>query len=681
MSKQLHLDDREKKETQKTKTFTFRLNLFFFAVFIMFSVLIVRLAFMQFVEGSVLEEELRQVATSTIPITPARGNIYDRNGSEIAYSTSTQSAYYRIDLAVGYEELLELAKRLESIFDRFGNGKEPLTLEDIFERMDTKYDLDGSPSSHQVAYSQLRRIKSDLTDKEIAYMMENANKLPGIEITEESVRHYDQERVAVQLIGYLRPYSVAVGGGNTYLNYYSLPGMSDIYIDQETVGYDGLEFMYEEHLRGVDGKKTFPVNALGQIIGQGEIEYPTRGNDLYLTLDRDVQLATQQAIEDHIRFLRTDGRNNPTYRRGSEASTGYAVAMEIDTGNVVSMATYPDYDPDIWNGGRWISAKDYEVNITKLVNGAISQARPFYVTEDGDLDHDKMKRHATSLVPPGSAIKPLTVLIGLQEGFFTSDTIYNDRGIFRFGRDGEVPNASRQVFGRINAADALAVSSNTFMAEMIGNALFMREYERGTPSKEIVDIWDDYMVQFGLGVSTQSGLPMETRGVKDYEDLKSMGSAQSALALSSFGQGGKYTTLQLAQFTAMLANRGKRLKPQFVERIVDPDENIVEAPDPYILNEVDIPDSYWEVIENGMRRVTQHGFDGFSHTFASKTGTSQQNIAGKSVNNAVFIAYAPAENPKLAVAVVVPEGGYGAGGAAPIARKIFDAYDDKMGLY
>src|SRR5699024_3457533 len=154
---------------------------------------------------------------------------------------STQSAYYRIDLAVGYEELLELAKRLESIFDRFGNGKEPLTLEDIFERMDTKYDLDGSPSSHQVAYSQLRRIKSDLTDKEIAYMMENANKLPGIEITEESVRHYDQERVAVQLIGYLRPYSVAVGGGNTYLNYYSLPGMSDIYIDQETVGYDGLE--------------------------------------------------------------------------------------------------------------------------------------------------------------------------------------------------------------------------------------------------------------------------------------------------------------------------------------------------------------------------------------------------------------------------------------------------------
>jgi penicillin-binding protein 2 len=130
----------------------------------------------------------------------------------------------------------------------------------------------------------------------------------------------------------------------------------------------------------------------------------------------------------------------------------------------------------------------------------------------------------------------------------------------------------------------------------------------------------------------------------------------------------------------MLANRGKRLKPQFVTKITDYEDHVVqEFTEPIVLDEVDYPEEYWDTIQNGMLSSVQ-GFDGFPYSFRRKTGTSQSDIAGKLVDNAVFIAYAPAENPKLAVAVVVPEGGFGGLGAAPIARKIFDAYDKYVGL-
>jgi penicillin-binding protein 2 len=130
----------------------------------------------------------------------------------------------------------------------------------------------------------------------------------------------------------------------------------------------------------------------------------------------------------------------------------------------------------------------------------------------------------------------------------------------------------------------------------------------------------------------------------------------------------------------MLANRGKRLKPQFVNEIRDADGNLLQSYKTEILNEVHYDEAYWKEIELGMSKVNVRGFDDFPYEFNRKTGTSQQQVAKRMAENAVFIAYAPAKNPKLAVAVVVPDGGFGGYGAAPIARKIFDAYDDYVGL-
>lgn len=673
------LEEREQQESERKRSFAFRLNIFFFTVFLLFSVLIVRLAFMQFVEGRELSEQIGQTYTRTLPVAPIRGNIYDRKGSAIAYSTSTQSLYYRLESNRSPEELVETAYKLAEIFEKYGDGKEPMTAEDILKNMDAGVDIHGNEVNIFGYAFEPRRVKSGLTNKEVAYLMEHGDLFPGFEVVEESIRNYDEDRVAVQLIGYLRPYSTAVGrveesGGSSYLSFYTTPENREIYLDHESVGYDGLEFMYQEQLRGQNGSKSYPVDARGRIIGPVTMEYPVKGNDLYLTLDKDVQIATQQAIIEHLEFLQSDeARRHTYYSMGSEAISGYAVAMEVDTGNVVAMASIPDYDPKIWQGGRWISSKDYMENEYLLKNGTISEALANF------RDYEERKRRPTSLVPLGSTVKPLTILVGLNEGLISPYAVYNTPATYYYGRDGRVRNATGVPAGRMDATRAIAVSSNTFMAELVGNALFMREFRNGDANRAL-EIWDSYMEAFGLGVSTGSGLPNEIRGVKDYMDIESMGSVQAALVQASFGQGGRYTALQLAQYTTMLANRGKRLKPQFVDRITTYDGKTVMKMEPEVLDEVDFPDEYWDIVQRGMEQVRMQGFEGFPHKVAAKTGTSEQDVAGKRLNNAVFIAYAPADKPKLAVVVIVPNGGFGAYGAAPIARKIFDAYDAKIGL-
>jgi penicillin-binding protein 2 len=655
--------DPSKEEVQKRRHFAVRLNLFFFSVFLLFSILIIRLAIIQFVEGEQLKalKDSNQVAPYDIP--PIRGNIYDRNGYPIAVSTSTQSLYYQYDIGQSQDEVIALARRLERIFAEYGHPDKMMTAEEIVLAMDAGFDIHKNRLPIMDYYSSLRRIKTDLTNEEVAWLMEHRDEMKNISIVEESVREYDGEnRIAVQLVGYLRQYSTAINHLPFYAN------TTEKYLMTENVGFDGIEFMYEKELRGKPGSRTYPINALGQIIGNPVITPPTVGNNLYLTIDAEVQQAAKQKIIEHLEYLKTDPVSRSVNKTGINAASAYAVAMEVKTGKVIAMVSYPDYDPNIWRNGR-ISPKDWNENQYRFLNGTIT----------GTLyDHPEASeraRHPGSLVPPGSTMKPLTILVGLQEGLIKPSTVYNDTGVFYYGRDNSrVSNSNGRAYGQMNAERAIAVSSNTFMAAMIGDPLY-RKYGR-----ESVQVWDSYMTQFGLGVTTGSGLPGESAGVRDYFNMVESSSAQAAMVLSSFGQGARYTPLQLVQYTATLANRGARVKPQFVEKITTYDGKTVSTFEPEILNTVEMPDEYWDVVQRGMERVTQQGFDGFPYKLASKTGTAESDTSAGRVENAVFIAYAPADNPKLAVAVVVPEGGYGAWGAAPIARAIFDAYDRSIGL-
>nr|WP_306220533.1 penicillin-binding transpeptidase domain-containing protein [Cohnella sp. WQ 127256] len=611
--------------------------------------------------GDSLRAEEHKNGTRKIPIPPIRGDIYDSAENPIAYSLSTQSLYYYLDMKMKSEQGMELAASLVEVFNKLGNkSAKPLTVQDVFDFMD----LDGKVHKS----FQPRRIKSGLTKEEIAYFSEHRPQFSGIEIDEESIRQYSQDQVAVQLVGYMKKLS-----GSTAIEKYK-----DIveqkktddklkYISTEEVGVDGLELLYQDALRGLNGVKEYPINSLGEIIGPMKLTKPTKGENLYLTINRDIQLITQQAIMEHIKKI----HDSTLKHERAPATTGYAVAMEVDTGKIVAMASMPDYDPSVWQGG--ISQKDLDEIGFFVGNGTINQVYPPY------KNPDERKNHPSSMVYLGSTQKPLTVLLGLNEKLFTTDTIYKDIGYFEFGREGHevrIRNASGVANGNLNATRAIAKSSNAFMSAMVGNQLFKQfKDDKG------LDIWDSYMKQFGLGVTTGSGLPNESAGVLDYfKSAKSEG-LQSALIRASWGQQAKYTTLQLAQYAATLASHGKRMKPQFVNEIRDVDGNVTQPFQAEVLNTVDIPEAYWNAIEAGMAQVKVEGFEGVNYTYLRKTGTSQQDVGNRlKVENAVFIAYAPAKIPKLAVAVVVPDGGYGGWGAAPIARKIFDAYDAKIGL-
>jgi penicillin-binding protein 2 len=277
----------------------------------------------------------------------------------------------------------------------------------------------------------------------------------------------------------------------------------------------------------------------------------------------------------------------------------------------------------------------------------------------------------------GSTIKPLTVLFGLKEGLFGLNEPYDDSGVFKFGREGSqasISNSDKAAYGRLYASTAIAHSSNTFMSAMVGNRLYNREQSKG------LDTWANFLKKFGLGITTGSGLPREFTGANDFQENAKTSSSQSALIYASWGQNERYTALQLAQYTATIANKGKRMKPLLVDQIKTYEGGLVRKIEPEVLEDNKFPNEYWNAIFSGMKDVFKTGFDGVTYSVATKTGTSTQQIGKDTVDNAVFIAFAPIEKPKLAIAVVIPEGGFGAYGAAPIARKMFDAYDQYIGL-
>jgi penicillin-binding protein 2 len=242
---------------------------------------------------------------------------------------------------------------------------------------------------------------------------------------EESARVYDENTIASQLVGYLRPFSTARNQTQSYLNFYKdNPGE---YLNEEFVGFDGLEFLYQDELRGKNGSKSYPVNSRSQIIGQVTITPPDKGHNLYLTLKKDVQLAAENAITQQLAYMKSREAEQLKYPAlGKNALAGYAVAMEVDTGRVVAMASMPDYNTNIWSKER-IPTEEYNSIQFQYINGTIRERY-------ADIqDNKERSKHPSSLVPLGSTIKPLTVLLGMNEGIIGPNERYVDPTTFVFG--------------------------------------------------------------------------------------------------------------------------------------------------------------------------------------------------------------------------------------------------------
>lgn len=329
--------------------------------------------------------------TKDIPLAPVRGPIYDATGEvALAYSEPVQSLYvllyedYRNDER--RQEAEELAHDLAAVFKQFNPGdKEQPDAEEIIKRLDLDY---------QKTFGYVPRlVKSDLSTKEIAFFMEKKADYPGVMVLEENIRKYDPDGVAVQVVGYTREFKRAPDsiakykaireGASTQRD----PGL--VYHEEEKVGFDGLELQYQEELRGRSGYQSIDIDARNLPDGTMLQTPPEKGYSLVSTINKEIQMAAQEAITDELRRL-------------PKAITGYAVAMEVDTGNVVAMASMPDYDPNDW---------DYDKIKYVFRNGT---------TESFPPNDDKPSR-AESVVLLGSVIKPLSVLIGLKEDYLQQE--------------------------------------------------------------------------------------------------------------------------------------------------------------------------------------------------------------------------------------------------------------------
>jgi penicillin-binding protein 2 len=634
-----------------------RLHVLWLFVFLLFVVLVLRLSWVQLGGGERYHRLAAENNFKQIPVLAPRGNIYDRNGKPIVTNQSLYTAIY-LETDDPKDRKLATAKRLAQVLH--------LPLEEVLQSMDVGLDTKGNDVPRREPPYYPKKIKDRLTEREVVELVENPSLFPGINVIMEPLRKYRDDTFAVQTIGYVRSFAGAKSSLKKYKSAAEKPDQGG-YLDWEQVGMDGIEYSYQDQLRGKHGYRLVRVNSSGKVVQVLKEVNPRPGNGLYLTLDEQMQLETEKFIEEHLRHLRTmGGKNQAPY-----AKSAYAVAMEVKTGKIRAMVSYPDYNPSIWN--RRVSPKDYENLRFVIRNGTIEEA-PFDASGYDNPDR-VVNRHPFSVLPLGSTFKPLMVLMGLQEKLITPWTYWADPGKFYYAEaTPPIRNAGGHNYGVLNPIRALQKSSNTFMA-WLGTKWYRRDKEKAL--KKFLD----YTHQFGLGVPTGVRLKGEQDGTEDYRSIAKRYSGLGAMALASFGQAQRYTTLQLAQYAATLANKGVRLRPQLVEKIVDANNKVIEETKPEVLNRAAINPRYFDTVTKGMVAVTQPGgtasqlFKGLPFQVAAKTGTSEQDIPGRGrVENSVFIAFAPADNPQIAVAVVVPEGGYGAVGAGPIAEKMIQLY-------
>jgi penicillin-binding protein 2 len=464
-----------------------------------------------------------------------------------------------------------------------------------------------------------RVIQRNVAFEDIVWFEEHSESLKGVSIIVEMQRDYSFDIKGSQVFGYLRE-----------INSQQLKDQKDQYNLGDFIGIKGAERAYENYLRGRKGHEFILVDSRRKTIGkylEGSNDIaPTKGYDLVFTIDASAQKIAEKEFQ---------------------GFTGSLVAIEPTTGGILAYVSAPDY-----NLGEFAS-----VTSQKIMN----QLR-------NDSSKPLFDRASSSIYPPGSTYKMLAALIGLEEGLISKTTSINCKGGFQYG------NRFFKCHGSHGATDVISSienSCNTFYYKLI--------LDIG------LDRWAKYLRMFGFGSSTGFDLGNDSRGIvpdseyynKVYGEKKW---SRGNLISLGIGQGElSVTTLQLAQYTAFLANFGKTKKPHIAMGYLEGFESNFF---PFVFDEkeVKISKKNFEIVREGMYKVV-NGEGTATHiklpniVISGKTGTSQ-NPHGE--DHALFVGFAPYENPKIAVAVIVENVGFGGTYAAPIAQKVIKAYLENL---
>ena len=653
----------DNKELNISKT---RQNIAIILVIIVASIFMIRLMTMQIVEGESYRSYLTEGYSVTKTIEASRGDIVDRYGRPFAGNRVRYDITFDKNNIVKDSEnsvILELISILEE------NGEEwidnlPLSktapfeysgtesaraklrkhldladfasAEDVVFRLKEKYNLEEMSDEEfrkvagvryemdRVGYNYMTpyTFAKDVSEVTINIISEHSYYFQGIEITESYEREYPNGDVAPHIIGIT---------GIIYEEEYaeldkSVYGMNDI------IGKSGLELAFESVLKGKDGKMKITYDAEGEIISEEIIEETVPGATVVSTLDMDLQRVTYNALEKQILNL----RNTAEAGKGRESEGGVAVVIKVGTGEILAAANYPSYNLSTYY-------EDYAELLQTDYNPLFNRA-------------------AEGTYAPGSTFKPVVATAALQLGNITAKSTVNCEHVYTYFTDYQPTCLGHH--GRINVRHALGYSCNIFFYE-IGRIMGINNIRQ-------------YAYYYGLGEPT--GIEIKERigqvSNPDWAADKGINWYHGDVLQASIGQGySLFSPIQMANYVATIANKGVRVNAHFVKSINSHDfsEVLYETP-VEVLSDMGMTDYTYETVLSGMLQSSQDssGFvwGDFDIKVASKTGTPQTTT--KTVNS-TFICFAPADDPEIAIAVVIEKGWQGYT-AAPVAKEILQYY-------
>ena len=659
------------------------------AVFVVYEL---RLVQWQLVEGDKYEQLSLSSRTDTIEIEAARGEILDRDGNVLAGNRSSYNIVYdaldmdydrrnatiiqvidlleergetwrdRLPIVLAEDGTYQYKEDSESAIQTLQEAlslAEYATAEECMAELAQQYDCQGYSKEDMrnvasVRYSMTQDgfsrtspyvIAEDVSAETVGAISERSEEWPGIETRVAVTRYYGEDgALAPHVVGYTgvitdTQYQQAVEDGTTYDAENNISG----YKWSDTMGRSGIEAAFEEELRGQRGEETIYTDSSGGVESTAVTTAPEEGHTVQTTLDSDLQRVANLSLEKNIQG-NTDARN---------CTSGAAVVLDVDTFGVLASSSYPTYD------------------VNQLVESIAGDGK-YYNQLINDEDEPMVNLALNGVFTPGSVFKPVVALAALQEGQLSAATSvycpgYYELADLRLGCTCGGGN-TWNVYG------ALAHSCNTFFSTV--------GYDLG------ISTLDPYAEYFGLGTTTGVELG-EATGImsnpQEYRENHGVNWTDGVSAQTAIGQADNmFTPIQLATMCATIANGGVRLQTHFLDKITDyTGETVLEEYEPVELYDAGLSGDVLGVVQAGMQMVATEGtasnvFANYPVSIAAKTGTAETSSVPDTdpdytEPNLSFICYAPADDPEIAVAVMIEQGNTG-NYAKNVAKDILDQY-------
>ena len=659
------------------------------AASVLVAMYVLRLIFLQLVNGENFKSQATNTTDYNFTVTAARGDIVDSAGRRIAASTTSYNVVLS-KLLMGDEDLDTMLQKIVGLLEADGemwndtlligepdaaghyrftadpnstsdqkalaNMKDSLglqqyaTADDVMEKLVEDYNLENFSLHWQrvlggihyemqlQAFSNVNNfvMAENVNEKTVATIKENSLSLPGVEIVETSTRSYDEGDIIPHVLGRVgkitaEKWKVTDENGQT-----TYPLREKGYNMNDMIGVSGLEAVYEDELRGKDGVETITRSSDGVIVGTAMTTVPEPGHTVQLTIDSAFQQAVDKALAQNIQMI------NSTYNTGSsaKAAAGAVVVISTKDGSVLASSNYPSYDQNLF--------------------------ATQYSEYSADPSLPLLNRALQGLYTPGSTFKPAVAVAALDTGVINRYSTVYCNGVYNYYPDYHPKCTRHGHSGNIDVVTAIKWSCN----------IFFYDVGRRTTS----DVYDAYAYKMGLGVRT---------GVEVNEALgrlttKNDSNYTSSLDIqAAIGQGNTVVTpVQLATYAGTLANRGTRYRTHFVKAILDTNTGkVLQETQPEVMDVIEDKGETFDLVKQGMIGVSETvaGLKDYPITIACKTGTPQRSEsywAGgtrKHYTNTMMIAYGPAEDPEIALGIVIEYGGGGAR-AGNLVADIFNAY-------